>query len=348
MLADELSVSHWAEITHALRELGPRTVYATLAYIHENGREEQVRRYQLDGEPRGSESTITDCYNELEDGEPYEALRMWLSGQLLDQCLGLPHSRLRLRLYGDTGHVLKSRMLVVHYNEPEPSELPTKADVVLQQIALNRAEREEETQAGFYQQMLDAMRQLRGLMSDVTREMADRYQEMNGSLSEELRASRIQVNALVESITHAKIAHAEAEARTIRQQAATVVEDQRSKVAQDLGKQAIDQVGQLVGLLAMKQSGVSVDPQLAGVLGALQKNPQFSEAMKNPGVVQMLQDPGNVEYLAGWLKDAAEAIKGAQPDATATQQTPTPEPADALFDTTGGDGAAASREDHDA
>lgn len=343
MLAESLTVRNWARVVSHIELMSDELHYVSLVLIRPNGKEEQLRRYRLSTEDE-YEQPLTDVYDEEEDDEPSKAVLLWLEGQITDVCLGIPESRLKLRLYGKA-EPLKSFTLLVHYADtaPQPPTAST-ADQVVEEIALRRAEREEETRAGFYEQMLDAMRQLQELQSTAARESVALFGGLVKTFGDELAASRLQVNALVESITSAKIAHAEAQAKTIRQQAEVVAEDQRTRLAQDLGKQAIEQVSQLIGLMAMKQAGVQVEPQLVGVLSSLQQNPHFKGAMQDPGVVETLKDPGNIEFLAGFLKDAADKIKSADQDAAGQHAGPagaTPQPG-SPFDNSGGDSAAAS------
>lgn len=323
MLPENLTVEPWPRLVKAIEESGGYTHYATLGHLPEPGKEIQLRRFRIEG--GDGEEALTDFFDEDEGDEAGEALLKWLCGQVQDHCTGTPKTQLRLRLYGENATKLKTVSLAVYYTDTvSPPGGSEGAERVLEEIALKRAAREEHTQGQFYEQMLHAMRELGELQSNAARDSVALFSGVVHDLSAELKASRSQVNALVEAITNAKIAHAEAAAQTIREQAATVAEDQRSKVAQDLGKQAIEQFGQIVGLLAMKQAGVQMDPALTGILSKLQQNPEFKAAMQNPDVVEMLKDGANVEYIAGWLKDAAAAVKGAE-QSNSQGATPPPE-----------------------
>lgn len=96
------------------------------------------------------------------------------------------------------------------------------------------------------------------------------------------------------------------------------------KVVADLGKNFMDQAGNLAQLWLASKTGMMFDPELIELLKVVQEDDKLRTALKNPKLLALLKNPELRAVFVTSLNDAADALFGAMNDTTPpTDSTPT-------------------------
>ena len=297
-------VDGWERLCEHIREQGSALAYLTV--VERDGRTENaIGRLNLDAEGEG------DLYEAAEPAA--ERAERWLSERIQGHCCGEPVTRLRVHTYGPKGESRSSFGLVVtSMTRLVRQQANQGADDVIQQLVLARGEREEHQNAQMIEQLLSASERLAQIALNLAEGTAKHYHGALQQLSVELVATRGQNDKLVGSLVQQRMDHAESHALHLLEQSRQDQEQKRLELTQQLGKQALEQMGGLAALFVAQQQG-GLDPKLAPVLSALQQHDTIRSALEDPHVQAMLREPGTLDILAQYLQRAAEQRKEQQP-----------------------------------
>ena len=242
----------------------------------------------------------------FEKEDPIQSALAWLEGQITSNTRGMGQSIYRVRCYFPKGHSSATfTVQATTEGDEEPVIQPETADLVDQQEVKGRQTLAQQ-QSAFVGQMLEQTQAFRDLVLGTVGTLEGHHQRRTDQYAHELTAARGQVNDLAKSISNQRIAHATANAERIASVARIEAEEQRQQHSQVLAQQAVGQIGQLVSLMALKQSGGALlNPSQQALLSAVQSSPELQAALAQPEIQALLQDPANLEALAAMLQAAA-------------------------------------------